>query len=111
VLGLGLAEGLPSSETVAGTLICLGERSLLERFSAVLVGRIPGRSFVEEPPPEERAAYRERVRETVVEWVERYNPEAPVVLGLDWGHTNPVAPMPVGGEVTVDPGDEQVVFE
>lgn len=109
VLGLELSENLPSAETVAGTLMCLGERGLLERFSAVLVGRVPGRSHLEEPPPEERAAYRRRVRETVVEWVERYNPEAPVVLGLDWGHTNPVAPMPVGDEVTVDPRDEQIV--
>jgi len=44
-----------------------------------------------------------------VEWVGRYNADAPVVLGLDWGHTNPVAPLPVGREVTVDPGSERIL--
>jgi muramoyltetrapeptide carboxypeptidase LdcA involved in peptidoglycan recycling len=111
VLGLELAEDLPSADDVAGTLVCLGERGLLENFGAVLVGRVPGRSFVAEPPEAEREAYRQRIRETVTRWVERYNPDAPVVLGLDWGHTNPVAPMPVGGEVTVEPGNERIVFE
>jgi muramoyltetrapeptide carboxypeptidase LdcA involved in peptidoglycan recycling len=111
VLGLELAETLPTADEVGATLVCLGERGLLERFDAVLVGRIPGRSHLENPPPEERAAYRERVRERVVEWVGRYNPDAPVVLGLDWGHTNPVAPLPVGGQVSVDPGGGSVVFE
>jgi len=110
VLGLELAETLPTADEVGATVVCLGERGLLEQFDAVLVGRVPGRSHLEEPSPEERAAYRERVRETVVEWVGRYNPEAPVVLGLDWGHTNPIAPLPVGAEVTVDPGEQSIVF-
>jgi len=110
VLALETAEDLPSADEVGGTLMCLGERGLLERFGAVLVGRVPGRSFREDPPAEARAAYRERVREAVVEQVERYNPDAPVVLGLDWGHTNPVAPLPVGAAVTVDPEAESLAF-
>ncbi|PSP94119.1 LD-carboxypeptidase [Halobacteriales archaeon QH_8_68_33] len=111
VLGLETAETLPTADEVGGTLVCLGERGLLERFDAVLVGRVPGRSHLEEPPKAEREAYRERIRERIVEWVARYNPDAPVVLGLDWGHTDPVAPLPVGGEVTVDPQAESIVFE
>lgn len=110
VLGLEVAEHLPDAEDVGATLLCMGERGLLERFSAVLVGRVPGRSHREEPPPEERTAYRERVRHAVVAEVERYAPEAPVVLGLDWGHTNPVAPLPVGGRVVVDPERRTVRF-
>jgi len=56
-----------------------------------------------------RDAYREALYDAVVEWVGRYNPDAPVVLGLDWGHTNPVAPLPVGRAVAVDPAEERVV--
>lgn len=42
-------------------------------------------------------------RERVVEWVERDDDDAPVVPGLDWGHGNPIAPLPVSAEVIVDP--------
>jgi len=110
VLALEMAEDLPSAPEVRATLLCLGERGLLERFSAVLVGRPPGRSYLEEPPREEREAYRKRVYDAIVDEVERHNPDAPVVLGLDWGHTNPVAPLPIGGLVDVDPGAETVTF-
>jgi muramoyltetrapeptide carboxypeptidase LdcA involved in peptidoglycan recycling len=108
ILAIELSEDLPSPENVAGTLMCLGERGLLERFGAVVVGRIPGRSFVNEPPREEREAYRERVSQAIIEQVERYNPAAPVVFGLDWGHTTPIAPLPVGGRMTVDPEERTV---
>jgi muramoyltetrapeptide carboxypeptidase LdcA involved in peptidoglycan recycling len=103
ILAIELSEELPSPENVAATLMCLGERGLLERFGAVIVGRIPGRSFVNEPPREEREAYRKHVSQAIIEQVERYNPDAPVVLGLDWGHTTPIAPLPVGGRMTIDP--------
>jgi len=110
VLALETAEDLPGPTEVAGTLMCLGERGLLDRFDAVLVGRIPGRSFVEEPPEEQRERYRAEVREAIVEQVERYNPDAPVVLGLDWGHTTPIAPLPVGGRAIVDPVEERIEY-
>ncbi len=104
------SEELPSPTDVAASLMCMGERGLLSRFSAVLVGRIPGRSFLDEPPREEREAYRRAVADAIVEQVARYNPDAPVVCGLDWGHTTPIAPLPVGGRVRVDPGAETITF-
>jgi muramoyltetrapeptide carboxypeptidase LdcA involved in peptidoglycan recycling len=110
VLALETAEHLPRPETVAGTLMAMGERDLLGRFGAVLVGRAPGRSFLAEPPREEREAYRERLYDAVVREVGRYTPDAPVVLGLDWGHTTPIAPLPIGGRVAVDPDSGTVTF-
>jgi len=110
VLCLETAENLPEPEAVGGTLTCLGERGLLPRFAAVLAGRPPTRSFLEEPPRERREAYRERLYERVVGTVGRYAPGAPVVLGLDWGHTTPVAPLPLGGRVEVDPATETIRF-
>lgn len=82
----------------------------LALFDAVLVGRVPGRSFVEEPPVEQQERYRMEVREAIVEQVGRYNPDAPVVLGLDWGHTTPIAPLPIGGRAVVDPGAERIAL-
>jgi muramoyltetrapeptide carboxypeptidase LdcA involved in peptidoglycan recycling len=109
VLCVELAEHVPEPWDVAGSLMAMGERGLLERFDAVLVGRPPTRSHVADPPGGDREAYREDVYDAVAEQVARYNPDAPVVLGLDWGHTNPIAPLPIGREVTVDPETERVV--
>lgn len=108
VLGMEVAETLPEPQDVAATLMSLGERGLLSQFGAVLLGRVPGRSFLEQPPAEERERYRRAVRDAVVRQVSRYNPTAPVVSGLDWGHTTPVAPLPVGGEFHIDPVNESI---
>jgi len=105
------AEDLPEPAAVAGTLMAMGERGLLERFDGVLLGRVPGRSFVAEPPREQQERYRESVREAVVEQVRRYNPGTPVVCGLDWGHTTPIFPLPVGGTVDIDPGDRRITTD
>lgn len=111
ILCLETSETIPDPDMVGATLMCLGERGLLERFDGVLVGRPPTRSYRHEPPREEREAYREELYETIIEEVGRYNPEAPVVLGLDWGHTTPIAPLPIGRRVSVDPAAETVRFE
>ncbi|MFB6268603.1 MAG: S66 peptidase family protein [Halobacterium sp.] len=111
VLCIETAENLPFPEAVGASLMAMGERGLLERFSGVLVGRPPTRSFAADPPGGDRDAYRDRLYDAVAEWVGRYNPDAPVVLGLDWGHTNPIAPLPMGRRVEVDPQRERVVVQ
>lgn len=111
VLALETSGDLPHPTDVAGTLMAMGERGLLRRFDAVLVGRPPGRSHERAPPPAERERYRARIYDAIVEEVTRYNPGAPVVCGLDWGHTTPVAPLPIGGRVSVDPGESTIVFQ
>lgn len=108
VLALEVSEERPSPATVRRWLTCMGERGLLAGFDAVLLGRVPGRSFLAEPDPEERRRYRREVRTTVAETVGEYAPDAPVVCGLDWGHTTPIAPLPLGGRVVVDPATETI---
>lgn len=110
ILAMETAEDLPSPERIRARLMCLGERGLLDCFGAVMVGRIPGRSFVEQRDPAERMRYRSNVRETITEEIARYNPDAPIVFGLDWGHTTPIAPLPIGGQVVVDPSDRTIRF-
>lgn len=109
VLDIETAQHVPEPEMVGATLMVMGERGLLERFAGVLVGRPPTRSHLVEKPAAERVEYREQFYDTVVEWVGRYNPDAPVVLGLDWGHTNPIAPLALGREVEIRPDDRTVV--
>ena len=81
-----------------------------ERFDAVLVGRPQTRTHEHDPGTGARQTYREQQRATVRAVVRRYNPEAVVVCGLDFGHTSPVAPLPIGDRVSVDPAAGSVVF-
>ncbi|QLH84742.1 S66 family peptidase [Halosimplex pelagicum] len=110
VLALETSEELPSAEDVRRKLTVLGERGLLERFDAVLVGRPQTRSRESDRTDEERTEYRENQRAAVSEWVREYNTGAPVVFDLDFGHTNPTAPVPMGGRVAVDTDERSVRF-
>ena len=110
VLFFETSEELPAASRVKEVLLSMGERGLLERFDAVLVGRAKARTHLEDPPPEERAAYRERQRETILAVLDRYNRKIPVVFEFDCGHTDPIAPVPIGTEATVDPHEERIVF-
>lgn len=111
VLCLETSEQLPEPEVVAGTLMCLGERGFLERFDGVLVGRAPSRSFLDEPPQAQRERYRERLRRAIIDEIQRYNPDAPIVLGVDWGHTTPIAPLPLGERCQLAPSPGTIRFE
>jgi muramoyltetrapeptide carboxypeptidase LdcA involved in peptidoglycan recycling len=110
VLAIETSEELPSSDEVGLMLACMGERGLLERFDAVLVGRPQTRSHERDPGEEARRTYREQQRATVRDVVREYNSGAVVVFGLDFGHTSPTAPIPIGDRVRVDPAEESVIF-
>lgn len=110
VLAIETAEDLPSAEQVKWTLMCMGERGLLERFDAVLVGRPQTRNRFEDPGPEAREEYRQDQREAILGQLERYNPDAMVIFDIDFGHTNPNVPIPIGGRVRIDGDDETIEF-
>ena len=111
VLAIETAEDMPSADRVKWTLMCMGERGLLDRFDAVLVGRPATRNHRERPDDAERAAYRDRQREAIAGQLDRYNPDVPVVFDLDFGHTNPTLALPIGGRAVVDPTAERIDVE
>jgi muramoyltetrapeptide carboxypeptidase LdcA involved in peptidoglycan recycling len=110
VLLLETSEELPDAGVVKRMLMAMGERGLLERFDAVLVGRVKARSHLVERSRTEREDYREAIHETIVDTVAQYNEAAPVVCNVDFGHTNPIVPVPIGGQVSVDPQEERIAF-
>jgi len=110
ILALETSELLPSADRVRYLLTCMGERGLLGRFDGVIVGRPATESWRERRPPAERQAYRRKQRETVRTQLERHNPDAPVVFDVDWGHTNPGIPLPIGATARLEPG-ERIVCE
>jgi muramoyltetrapeptide carboxypeptidase LdcA involved in peptidoglycan recycling len=111
VLFLETSELIREAEYVREVLQSMGQRGLLGRFGAVVAGRAKARRYDHDPGPEERAAHRRRQRETVRETVRRYAPDVPVVLDFDFGHTDPMVPVPVGAKVTVDPREERIEFQ
>lgn len=110
VLVVETSEELPSPDGIKRMLLGMGERGLLERFDGLLVGRVKARSHLVDRPENERENYRERVQETIVDVFTMYNTTAPVVLNVDFGHTNPSVPVPIGGTVTIDPTTNQISF-
>ncbi|WP_255197207.1 S66 family peptidase [Halorarius litoreus] len=109
VLLLETSEELPGAGEVWRTLMALGERGMLD-VGAVLVGRAKARAFGTERSADERAAYRERQRDAVLEGVREYSEDAVVVTDVTFGHARPVAPLPVGGRVVVDADERTIRF-
>lgn len=104
VLFLETSEEMPSATYVSWLLMCLGERGLLQRFSAVLWARPKAGQLTSDPTtPEKRAAYCDAQREAVLEQLAIYSPDVPVVFDVDFGHTDPQLVLPSGGEVRIDP--------
>jgi len=102
VLILETSEEMPGADEVAGMLRSMGERGLLERFPAVVVGAPKAASFGEPADPAARRAYREEQRAAVLRAFDTYNPGAMIVTGVDIGHTDPQWVIPYGGLLTVD---------
>jgi muramoyltetrapeptide carboxypeptidase LdcA involved in peptidoglycan recycling len=103
VLLLETSEELPDADYVHRVLMGMGERRLLERFAAVAVAKPKTQSLEQPRSAEQRQAYVEAQRAAVLRACAEYAPHAPVVLGLDFGHTDPQVVVPHGGLMTVDP--------
>jgi muramoyltetrapeptide carboxypeptidase LdcA involved in peptidoglycan recycling len=116
VLVIETSEELPSATEVYRILMGMGERGLLQRFAAVLVGRAKAWSRAKPLSLDERRRYAADQRAAVLRAVTEYmpgdgdNPGIPVVFNLDIGHTDPQIVVPMGGLVTVDLVEARIVF-
>lgn len=102
VLLLETSEEMPSGTEVFRTLRNMGERGLLRRFSALLMGRAKTWSFEHPNSPEEAARYAVEQREAVLRAMRVYAPDTTIVFDVDFGHTDPQLVIPYGGTVRVD---------
>lgn len=102
VLFLETSEELPSGTEVFRTLRNMGERGLLQRFSALLMGRPKTWSFERPNSPQEGERYAAEQREAVLRALQAYAPDTLVVFDVPLGHTDPQLVIPYGGTVRVD---------
>ncbi len=102
VLLVETSEEMPEDEYVYRVLMGMGERGMLEQFGAVLVARPKSLSHERQWDQERRRRYVDDQRAAVLRALSEYNPSAPVVFGLDFGHSEPQVVMPYGSVATVD---------
>lgn len=102
------SEEIPSHEYVRRVYRALGERGILTRVRGVMVGRPQAYNFDKQLTVDQKRAYREKQRETIISIVREYNPTVPIVLNVDIGHTNPQIPMPYGGTVRIETTEKKI---
>ena len=102
VLFLETSEEMPRAEEVYRILRNMGERGLLSRFPALLMGRAKAWSFDHRYDADQRREYRRDQREAVLRALSQYAPGMLVVFDVDLGHTDPQLVIPYGGTVRVD---------
>ncbi|MEU5216911.1 S66 peptidase family protein [Streptomyces sp. NPDC020807] len=102
VLFLETSEELPGAEEVFRILRNMGERGLLARFPALLMGRAKAWSFERPNTAEAKRRYAAEQREAVLRALAAYAPETTAVFDVDFGHTDPQLVIPYGGTVVVD---------
>jgi muramoyltetrapeptide carboxypeptidase LdcA involved in peptidoglycan recycling len=108
VLLLEASEDLTPAPEIGYILRSLGERGLVGAVDAVVVSRPPTSTLTLVPSAEQRAARRAAQRDVVLEVVQRYNPDAVVVVGVPFGHTKPHWILPYGGALTVDGAERRI---
>lgn len=70
-------------------------------MQGVFIGRPKAWSFEHPLSDPEKIKYKVAQQEAVTQTIRRYNPTAPIVQNLDFGHTAPSLCLPYGGEVQV----------
>lgn len=108
ILFLETSEELPSADYVYRVLMCMGERGLLQRFAAVIWARPKAWSHEHPNVQADKASYTTAQYEAVLAAMAEYHPDVPLVLGIDFGHTEPQQIFPYGGTVTVDGASRQI---
>ena len=110
VLFLESSELVPDADFVRRVLTRMGQQGLLAAVGALLVGRPKAWNFSQPNPPEWRKNYRREQRAAMLETFRLFNPSAPVVQNLDFGHTDPQVPLPNGGRVQLDARRRRIIL-
>lgn len=105
------SEEIPSSDYVLDMYTQLGERGILERVQAVLVGRPKAWEFNNRQEQQARSEYREKQRETILRIVRMYNKTIPIIQNMDFGHTDPQIPLPYGAPCRVDGANKKIFVD
>lgn len=102
------SEEIPEHDYVRRVFRAFGERGILERVRAVLVGRPKAWEFDKPRSLTEKKDYRKRQAETTLATVRQYNASIPVVQNLDFGHTHPQICLPYGAAAKITGNSQSI---
>jgi muramoyltetrapeptide carboxypeptidase LdcA involved in peptidoglycan recycling len=102
VLFLETSEEMPSATEVYRTLRNMGERGLLERFAALVMGRAKAWERDRPHTAGEKGEIVRQQRNAEGRAMAEYNPDATIVYDVDIGHTDPQLIIPCGGGIRLD---------
>jgi len=103
ILLLETSEDLSAADEVKRWVRALGERDVLGAVAGILVARSPVSELGSVvPSANERTRCRDAQRETIIEQVTRYNPDAVICVGAPFRHTRPQWIIPHGGTVRLN---------
>jgi muramoyltetrapeptide carboxypeptidase LdcA involved in peptidoglycan recycling len=109
VLILETSEEMPSATEVTRALRVMGERGLLQQFPAIVVAKPKAWNHSRRLSAPDREQFRNDQRDAVLDSIDQYNPDAVLVIGPDFGHTDPQFVLPYGGSLTID-GDARLML-
>ncbi len=104
------SEIVPDPFLVGYLLTAFGERGWLDRFAAILIARPKVWTLTNPVDAAAKAAYRQAQRDAIVQAVRAYNQHIPIVLNLDFGHTDPQLVVPSGGLARIEAASREVFF-
>ncbi|WP_266080895.1 S66 peptidase family protein [Haladaptatus caseinilyticus] len=107
ILAIETSGETPTHAEVERFFTVLGERGTIGDLGGLLVGRpeTPKGSLTK------RNTYRREQRRSIKHVCDEYAEDLPIVFDLDFGHTAPILPLPLGSNVTVDTGERTILFE
>lgn len=105
------SEEMPNADYVFRVYRALGERGILQRVKAVLVGRPKAWEFGKEREAKQKNDYRKEQREAILRAVRSYNKTIPIIQNMDFGHTNPQIPVPYGKMIRINSGQKKISVE
>lgn len=110
ILALETSEEAPSATAVRRWMNCLGEQGLLDAVTGIIIGRPMRKSLHgESRTDEEKEQYHQDQKDVIKQGVKRYAPDTPVLFDVDFGHTDPKIPLPLGAEITISPDAPHIV--
>jgi len=110
VMYLETSEEMPDPFVVGYFLTALGERGWLDRIVGLLVGRPKAWTLDKPRVAAERAAFRQAQRDAIVKSVRAYNTTIPIVMNMDFGHTDPQIIIPSGGSARISASTRTVTL-
>jgi len=102
ILLIETSEEMPPALEVYRMLMCMGERGMLEQFTAIVVARPKAWSFQQPLAPSEKENFLREQADAIKRALREYNSEAMVVFNVDFGHTDPQVILPSGGHIRID---------